>query len=289
MFVKRQLASFNSNILHPDMKRIYIYFVLLFTGVGSAPTQAQGPISGFMPGRKVMDVAVSYSSESYSTYLFGEEKTTLANTIQSYSLFIERGISDSFSLVLSLPYLWIDEENRGLQDANLFIKYRNEHKSFSKGELSFITAVGLSFPASAYPNQTETPIGERATVFQGRFLAQYKFHMGLFLHVQSGINFRLIPTAQSSIPVLFRMGFGGRRFYVDGWLEYLSTFNAGVDDQIFGGAGSKWVKIGGTLYYPITPLFGAFVGASQTLSGKNIGLASRWNTGMVYKFRPKKG
>lgn len=241
-----------------------------------------------MPGRKITDVALSYSTESYSKYLFGEEERTIANTIQSLSLFIERGISDSFSLVLSLPYLWIDDKNRGLQDATLFIKYRNEHKRFEKGALDFITAVGLSFPASGYTIDSETPIGERATVFQGRFLGQYKFDMGLFLHLQTGINFRLIPTAQSSLPLLFRVGFGGRRYYVDGWLEYLTTFNAGVDDQVFGGAGSKWVKIGGTLYYPITSKWGTFIGGSHTLSGKNIGLAARWNTGMVYKLIPKK-
>lgn len=265
------------------MKSLNIYLVLILYGVFITTIRAQGPISGFMPGPKITDVALSYSTESYSNYLFGEEETTLANTVQSLNLFIERGISDSFSIVLSLPYLWIDEENKGFQDANLFIKYRNEYKRFEKGDLSFITAVGLSFPSSAYANDTETPIGERATVFQGRFLGQYKFDMGLFLHIQSGINFRLIPNAQSSLPVLFRVGFGGKKFYVDGWIEYLTTFNAGVDDQIFGGAGSKWTKIGGTLFYPITAKWGAFVGGSRTLSGKNVGLATRWNTGMVYK------
>jgi len=269
------------------MKIRNTYIVLALLGITISKIQAQGPISGFMPGQKITDVAFSYSTESYSKYLFGEEESTLSNTVQSLNLFVERGISDSFSVVLSLPYLWIDKENKGLQDANVFIKYRNEKKYFEKGNLSFITAIGISFPTSSYAKDTETPIGERATVFQGRFLGQYNFDIGLFLHLQTGINFRLIPTAQSSMPILFKVGFGGRKLYVDGWIEFLNTFNAGVDDQIFGGAGSKWTKIGGTIYYPITPRWGTFVGASRTVSGKNVGLASRWNTGMVYKLMPK--
>ena len=263
-----------------------LFYTLL--GLFFATTlSAQGPITGFMPGKKSWDFALSYGAESYNDYLFGDEKRTLENQNQSVSLFVERGFSDSFSLVLSLPYVHIDDINQGLQDGNLFIKYRNKNKYYEKGNLSLISAVGASFPFSNYPNDTETPIGERAVLFQGRFLAQYNFNSGFFLHLQSGINFRIIPSAQSSLPVLFRAGFGSRKIYVDGWIEWFKTFNSGVDTAVFGGAGSDWTKIGLTLYYSITPSIGVVANGSYTTGGRNIGLASRWGAGVVYKLRKK--
>lgn len=245
---------------------------------------AQGPISGFMPRKGHLDLAFSYSYDSYDTYLFGKQERYLDNSSQSVSLFAEYGISDSFSIVATLPYMRNDEINKGLQDINIFIKYRNQRKRHSLGSLSLITAVGLSFPVSGYATDTENPIGERATVFQGRFLAQYDFNYGFFLHLQTGINFRIVPDAQSSLPILFRFGFGSRIIYADFWLEILRTFSSGMASQVLDGAGSNWLKSGATIYISILPSIGLFVSGSRIFSGKNIGLSDRINTGFVVKF-----
>ena len=238
-----------------------------------------------MTGDATTDLAISYSNESYNSYFFGEEEQRIANEISAVSLFLEHGFNDSFSLVVTVPYLWIDEVNRGIQDGIIAIKYRNEHKKFKKSSLNMITAVGLSFPMSGYPRDTENPIGIRATTFQGRFLMQHHFHSGFFYHIQSGIDFRLIPSPQSSMPILLRAGFGSTKFFVEGWLEIFNTFNAGVDTQLLDGAGSSWSKIGGTFFYPLTPNIGAFLGAAYILSGENIGKAIRFNTGFTYKVK----
>lgn len=255
-------------------KLFFMSFVSLF---------GQGPISGFMAGRGHTDFALNYSFESYNFYFFGEEKRDRRNETKSVNLFIEHGFSDTFGLVVTLPYIWIDDINRGLQDGSLFVKYRNQKKRYAHGSLSFITALGISFPISSYPKDTENPIGERATLFQGRFLGQFNFDSGLFIHAQSGLNFRLFPDAQTSIPILLRMGFGGKNIFAEAWMEFFNTLNAGVDTQVFGGSGSTWTKIGGTLYYSLKPNFGLFLSGSQFLSGKNIGIASRVNAGAVYK------
>ena len=245
---------------------------------------AQGPLSGFMPRKKQTDIALTYSYDHYDFYYFGSEKRPLKNTTQSVNLFIERGFTDSFSLVFTLPYIWIDEMNTNFQDATIFIKYRNHYNRFGNGDLSLITGVGLSFPVSNYSKETETPIGERSTLFQGRLLMQIKFDIGLFLHLQSGVNFRIIPDAQTSIPLLFRTGFGGSKFYVDAWVEFFNTINPGTDLMVFGGAGSSWIKIGGTIYYPLIPQIGLAISGSALLVGQNIGLSNRVNAGVVFRF-----
>ncbi len=240
---------------------------------------AQGPINGFMVGQGRTDLALSYSYESYDQYYFGDELQAADNQIQAINLFAEHGFSDSLAIVLSIPYLWIDSLNRGLQDAVVAFKYREQpHR-----RLSLIASAGISFPLSAYPTDTETPIGARRTVLQGRLVVQYQFDSGLFLNIQSGYDFQVMPEAQSAIPVQLRAGFGAKHYFVEGWLEWFHTFSGGADDRILAGAGSDWLRAGGTLYIPVTPALGWIGGGAFFLDGRNIGLSSRWNTGLVIR------
>lgn len=248
----------------------------------------QGPISGFKGPGGITDFALSYATETFGTYRFGREERNQPLTTESWNLFVEHNFTDTLSLVVSLPYLWIDEENRGLQDANLFLKYRNVYRPARRGYLNLLTAVGLSFPASAYPKDTGSPIGTRAIAFQGRFSGQYAFHSGLFFQLQSGFDFRLLEELQVAMPILFRAGFGARYYYLEGWLEQFYTFNEAVDTQLSGGAGSDWTRLGATIYVPVIRNTGIVLGGAWVVNGRNIGLSTRWNVGLVYRANWKK-
>lgn len=250
--------------------------------------QAQGPIQGFMPGGGNLDLAFSYAYDSYDTYLFGDEARDQKLITRSVNLFLEYGTSDQFSLLLTVPYLWIDDTNQGLQDGSFYLKFRNMYKQNDKGTFSAITALGMTFPFSNYPTSTETPIGIKATTFNARFNLQYRGNQGWFVFLQSGLDYRLIPNALASLPTLFRVGYGGRWIYVDGWLENFYTFNAGSDDRIQGGSGSSWWRFGATFYVSIVPSFGLVFNYARFLSGRNIGLSDRLGAGFVYKFIRKK-
>ena len=262
--------------------------VLFFSLFFIASVFAQGPISGFMQKDGVTDFAIAYSSEQYSSYFFGKEEQFIDNQLSAVSLFIEHSVHDSFSIVATVPYIRIDEVNKGIQDGILAIKYRNQYKRGQSSAVSLITSVGMSFPMSGYSKDSDNPIGARTASFQGRFLMQHQFDFGFFYQIQTGIDFRLIPNALTSLPVLFRFGYGASKFYFDGWLEIYRSFNAGVDETLQGGSGSSWVKIGGTFFYPITSNIGSFVGIAQFLSAENVGLSTRWNAGFTYKLRPRK-
>ena len=260
--------------------------VLLFLGL-SGSLAAQGPVTGFMPNRKSTDIALTYSYERFNAYFFGKEKQSSFNQVRSINLFIEHGISDSFSVVANIPYLSADKFNQGLQDATIFLKYRGSFRKYNSGSLRQITAVGASFPISNYPILTDNPIGQRNTILQGRFLGQYQFNNGLFVHLQAGVDFIISPNNQTAIPIVARTGWGSSTFYFDAWLEYYHSFSSGTDQQILGGQGSRWLKAGGVLYYALNPKMGIFVGGARILSGRNIGQSSRINAGLVYKRMPK--
>ena len=244
---------------------------------------SQGAIDGYMRGKGNSDLALTYSYESYNRYFFGEEEQQIENSLQSLSLYFTHGFQDSLDLVVSIPFVRTDSLNSSLQDAILAVKFRNRRINYADGSaLSVITSAGVSFPLAAYPIDTERPIGVRAVTFMGRLMAQYEFKNGVFLNLQTGYDFRIAPAPLSSIPVILRMGYAGS-IYFDVWLDYYQTFNARADTQITGGEGSTWLRTGGTIYYPISPKFGAFVGIAHFLAGRNIGLATRGNVGVVFK------
>jgi hypothetical protein len=259
--------------------------ILLFFLLLQLQLFGQGPITGFMPGGKGTDLALTYSQEGYDEYFFGRERQAIDYEVHSLSLFIEHGITDSLSIVVNLPYLRADELNKGLQDGAVWAKYRNGHDQFASGRLTQITAVGLSFPLSRYPVMTDNPIGLRSTVLQGRYAGQFQFNNGLFINLQAGLDFQISPNNQTALPVLARMGWGSAKFYLEAWLEYYHTFESGVDLQIQGGQGSRWWRTGGVLYYAFSDDFGIFLGGAYILSGRNIGQSVRINTGVVYKWK----
>jgi hypothetical protein len=233
------------------------------------------------------DFALTIATESFDEYIFGEETQTQSLQTTSYSLFYEHAASKKASIVLSIPYLEIDEVNRGLQDGNLFIKYRHEQKASKTGEWSVFSAWGLTAPLSNYPKDTDNPIGVGALGLNARLLAQHNFNSGLFIQLQSGLDFRLLDVPQTSIPILFRTGFGAQHYFIEGWVEWYNTLDNGVDQSITGGSGSDWIRLGGTLYIPIVDSLGIVGNYARILDGKNIGLSNRYGAGIVYRLSKK--
>ena len=248
---------------------------------------AQGPIDGYFKGKGNTDVALTYSSESYEFYYFGKSKLLQPNQVQSGNLFIAHGAKEGLDVILSVPYLYTDTINRGFQDGILAIKYKNGEQKLETSTVSLLSSFAISTPISNYPTDTDRPIGAKTTSGQFRLLGQVYWNNGVFTHLKTGFDFRVIPSSLVSIPTVWRIGYGGSKIYVDAWMEYFHTFNGGVDTTIAGGNGSIWLKTGGTFYYSITPNFGAFIGGAYYLTGQNIGQAGRWNAGLVYKFTKK--
>ena len=265
----------------------FLLLIALFT-THILLVRGQGPISGFMVGRAKTDLALNYGFDSFDTYLFGNERQNISTTTEWLSLYVEHGLTDTLSIVFTAPYVRIENGEQGLQDASLYLKYQNQKIQFEKGTLRFVSAAGISLPLSGYTLDALRPIGERATVLHGRFLAQYSFHFGLFFQLQSGVDFRVSPQSQGAIPLLLRSGFGTNRFYLETWVEFRRTLNAGVDDQIRGGSGSNWIKVGGSLYLPLTPFLGLNAGGSYFLSGRNVGLSTLVFGGIILKRNWKK-
>lgn len=245
--------------------------------------RAQGPISGFPMPKGEVAIALSYSGENYSNYFLNDDQTEARDveTI-SYSLFVEAGLSDNTALVATLPWMRTNNRQGSLQDGSIWLKYMNLDKRGQRATNRFFTAVGLSFPVGNYETSGNTAIGQRATVFQGRFAYQYQHDSGWFLNAQTGIDFQFSPETQSAFPILLRTGYGGKYFYTEAWFESVSALESNSNLQsATAGTGSSWRRVGGTLYFPVSPWFGLNFGGAWVLSGNFIGDSSRLNVGVV--------
>lgn len=265
-----------------------MHFILksLFALVGLLPCtlSGQGPVSGFFPEAGETIIALTLAGESFNRYNFGTESRPAAQTSRGASFFLEHGLKSHTSVILTAPYIHVDEDDRGFQDASVWIKYRNHYQEKGPEKWTTVTAIGLSFPISDYPVNTNNPIGSRATFFQGRLGVQYQTPFGVFFYLQSGIDFRVIPTVQNALPVLFRVGAGGRWLFAEAWVEYYNTFSNGIDSSLGAGEGSDWLRTGGTLYVPVSPAFGAYLNGAFVLDGENVGLSKRYGVGVVVRF-----
>jgi hypothetical protein len=165
--------------------RAACFFLLLLGSFSRA--LGQGPISGFMPRPRQLDVAYTYSQEKYDQF-FNADGDLLDRRLsaRSSNLFLEYGADAKTALVATASYLDHDQLNKGWQDASLWLKYRNERTEHPLGFHNLITAVGLSFPLSSYPNDNPAAIGRRAATFHGRFLWQYEARYGWFVHPGAG-------------------------------------------------------------------------------------------------------
>lgn len=263
--------------------KIICSILSLFTG---ALAFAQGPISGFMPRAGQLDIAPSYSRESFSRY-FGETGELTSRSLDSYgySVFAEYGVADNQSLILNLPFIHNDGENAGWQDGGLWLKHRNERLEKATGFSNLVTAVGLSLPLSGYGTGDSLSIGRRATTFHGRLLWQFEGHGGWFFQLKSGLDFQIAPLAQLAWPTLVRTGYGARRYYVEAWLEHYRALGGTADETLIGGTNSIWTRAGATLYLPIQPWVGLVAGGAYIFQGRNIGRSLRWQLGAVFRLQ----
>ena len=246
---------------------------------------AQGPISGFSTPKGETAIAVSFSQEVYDTYFLPDNVSEIRDveTI-SYSLFVETGLSENSSLVVTLPWMQTNDRKGSFQDGSVWLKYMNLNKRGAHNASRFFTAVGLSLPVGNYETAGIAALGQRAAVFQGRLAYQFQHDDGWFLHGQTGIDFQFAPEAQSSLPLLLRAGYGGKFFYTEAWIEFVTALESGTGVQTAtAGTGSSWKRIGGTLYFPVRHWVGFNFGAASILSGTYIGKSLRANVGLVFK------
>lgn len=281
--------------------------IILFSSFCLLPflLQAQGLIDGYMRGKGNVTAALSYSYESYDHYYVGSKATQNPNlgtiSTQSGSLFVAGGITDYLDVIATVPYIraspsagyWSTQ--RDIQDLSMFFRWLMLKKEIGNiGELSLMSAAGISTPLTEYIPDAPVAIGHQSTNTELRILAQQRLPSGMFVMAQAGYirrsNVSIDRGYEVSVPdawdYILRTGGTIGNVYTDAWLQ-LQQARSGTDlgpGVPFPSNAVSFTRVGFNLFYnlPWVKNMGVGTGMGFTLSGKNIGRATRISGALVY-------
>ena len=277
---------------------------LIFAGVlVTSLTYAQPITDGFTKGKGNGSLVVSYSWERYDEFYAGANLMEGINTglrtwggeitTQSVSLYGTVGLTDELDLIVNVPYIavqgagvdTVSQEDSGLQDASLFIKWRPLLIETGGGNLSFLGALGFATPLSDYEEDLPLSIGNQSTRADLRLITHFQSNAGLFGELQAGYSLRSNNVPNATL-LSAKIGYAASAFYIDLWSETQISDGDALDiGQVpFNETRVNYTQIGASVFVPMVSGFGVSAGVGQYVSGRNVGLATRFSGGLVYSF-----
>ena len=293
------------------MKGVFTTLVL-FTAA-SFQSNAQTVVNGFYPKKNDVTVAVSYNNKSYDEFYLAKDLSDnpagLGKIKSSiYNLFAEYGISDRFSVTLTVPYVktesedgaldpvLMDDEISGIQDIGVYLKgkifeqYFEDSSNFRLG-----AALGFTFPGSDYDGGGVISIGNTTRDYSTTLIGQYTLPFNLFAEVQGGYSFRSSPDFDIPDAVIFtgKLGYYNKYFYLDAVYGLQNSQDGtNIAGPGFGGPATlpetdiDYSQISFNLYVPFyQDMFGVSGGYTTTIDGRNYNDVSGFSVGLVYTMR----
>ena len=262
--------------------------VMLATG-----TCAAADLNGFLRDKGKWDVALSYTSESYSQFWLGTTKVDVPNNgdvdTGSYSLWFAYGLTDRWTLTGDIPYVdaesdGFDMEQSALQDLTMLGEYRFATIGSSTRN-DFIGAVGFRTHASNYDPNLPVDVGDGTSDALFRFVYQLQIR-SFYFSQQVGYDLRN-EDAPNGFPLYTEVGFW------HGPVTYIATFSmlkahGGTDigdpGFTFPSNQEEYQKLGAKIFGRVTPHFGLSGAYFTTLDGRNTGDSSGYSVGLVYTY-----
>lgn len=293
----------------------FLVSVSLLSLVFANILKAQGPVDGFFDKKGNASITLSYTYGNYDEFYVGGQKVIGVPELNEidqtiYSIYAKYGLADNLSLIANLPYIKAEgkgnpdpvngtTEQSGFQDASVFIKWAPYVKQLEHGSMTYFGALGGLIPLGYEPNGILS-LGTGAPGLDGKLGLQYNNNSGFFGTVIAGYGLRGKANndlngggdkfdAPNVANAVFKLGYAGKYFYVDGWLD-AQTSLSGVDIMGEGFAGNfpetrvGYSRVGANLYVPFTPFIGASAGFGTVIDGRNIGLTTYYSGGITLSF-----
>jgi len=286
----------------------------------AAALEAQSVDDGLLMPRGALGTGVLYAHESWSEYWEGTLKRDNGNigtvTTQSVTWVAGYGATDWLSVMAMLPYVWTSASQgplhgmHGLQDITLAAKYRLLSTPLTqRGTLRALVVGVAGTPASRYtPDFLPLSIGLASRQFSGRFTLNFQANEGWFLTGSAGYTWRtkvkldrpayftdgqLFLSDEVAMPnvVDYTVSAGYQRGHlcIPISLSRQRTLGGGDirrQDMPFVSNRVDFVKVDGMVMYtlPAPRQLGIRLGASRTVSGRNVGQATTLRGGLFHTF-----
>ena len=300
--------------------RVSVVPALLVIGSLATSAQAQAIDDALLLPGRALSAGVLYSHDSWSQYWEGDLERTNGNigtlTTRSVTWMAGYGVTDRLSVMALLPYVWTRASQgtlqglHGIQDFTLAAKYRLLATPLTdRGTLRVMAVAVAGIPASNYvPDFLPLSIGLASRRFSGRFTLNFQAYRGWFLTGSAGYTWRakvtldrpayytngqLYLSNEVAMPDVFEYtvwaGYVRGRLCIPLSLSQQRTLGGGDirrQDMPFVSNEMDWVKVGGAVMYtlPGPRELGIRLGASWTVSGRNVGQATTLTSGLFYTF-----
>lgn len=282
------------------------------------PAHAQGLVDGFMRGQRKASLAVTAAQEQYDTYYVGKAETRNPNlgtvTTQSLNAYGVYGLGYDLDLIVNASYVrtsagaGYQQPQEGYQDISGILRWEAYDYKLGKSRLSWLFTFGYSQPLQNYVSDSQLAIGRGSRNFSGSTMLHFKaggfFLTGQYGYIRRGpvtldriVNYydpnntdNLNPNSGFKVNVpdvtdlIVRTGFTGKRLFVEGWVQQQQPWGKGTDigpGIPFPTNAVGFTRAGANLYLRLFGKLGLTTGYSTTLSGQNIGKATRVSGGLV--------
>lgn len=296
--------------------RLVFGFLALFPVAAGGQTLEDGVLFS----RHALRTDLAYRHESWSNYWEGTLQRVNGNigtvTTQSMMVMGGYGITDRLSVMALLPYVWTNASQgplhgmSGIQDFTVAAKYRLLSTPLTDaGTITAIIVGAGGVPASNYtPDFQPLSIGFASKALTGRFTLNFLAHAGWFANASAGYTWRgnvtldrpayytngqLYSTNEVAMPAVFdyaiSAGFQRGRLCIPLSFSQHRTLG-GSDirrqDMPFVSNRMDFDKVDGTMMYTLTSPreLGIRFGASQIVTGRNVGEATAVTAGLFYTF-----
>lgn len=287
----------------------------------SVPLHAQRIDDGIMLGKHQLLTGNFYSWDTWDEYWEGTLKRTNGNigtiTTDVNTIMANYGVFERLNLIGMVPYVWTNASQgilhgiAGFQDLTLAAKWSAiEKPSTSHGTLKTIVVVAAGIPMTNYnPELLPLSIGLGSTRLTSRGTLHYQSTPGWYLTGSTAYTLRskvtldrpyfytddeFVMSDQVDMPntIDYIASAGYMRpsgFMTAATLSQQWTLGGGDirrQDMPFVSNRMNSVRLGGMVMYPIPRLESLAVNAAlaYTLTGRNVGQAITFTTGVQYTF-----
>lgn len=297
----------------------YLRTVLL-VALCATPLAAQTIDDGFLMSKGVLTAGVMYSHDSWDEYWEGGRKRSNDNigtlTTQSVMLAGHYGVTDRLSVIAMMPYVWTRSTQgtmhglRGFQDLTVAAKYRLLATPFTtRGTLSAFVGGAAGVPLTDYtPDFQPFSIGSSSRRFSGRFTLAFESPQAWFISGSAAHTWRnkvtldrqayytdgqLYLTNEVWMPRVIDYGLSAGyrkgRLYIPVSVSEQRTLGGGDirrQDMPFVSNRMNYTKVDAFVMYALNiPKVPAMrLGASHTLSGRNVGQSTTVTAGFFHTF-----
>ena len=303
----------------PTAGRALTLLLCVLAAFAPPPAAAQTITDGIMMPARLLCTGFVYEHDRWSTYWEGTLERENGNigtvTTRTLSWVATYGVTDRFNVIAMAPYMWTGasagtlQGQSGFQDLSLALKFQALTVPVGGGAFKAFAVGSVGVPMSDYnPDFYPLSMGANSKRVSGRGTLTYTSKGGFYANGTAGYTWRdnvtldrssyytdgrLIYSNEVAMPDVFDYGIsvGYNRGRILAPITYMGQVTQGGSDIrrqdmpfVSNKMDASRIEASVLYYLPRLPDLGLKLGASRTITGRNVGESTTLQAGVLYVF-----